>query len=293
MSTTSPTIGLFRDLVDLPFRLLGLERAPRALTAPLTRSAPSSAPVLFRSAGHQVALDPDSVEQAFPHATDRLVLFVPDGDDDESCWAEHLDQVGGTYPSRLASLLDWTPVHMLVAPGPRPAELAVDVVSSVQALVGAWPVDVRRIALVGHGSGGLVLRAAVAVEAFGGESWLDLVSDMVLLGTPHLAVPASGTNLSRRVEEEWAGITTEDVADPHIPALSGVRYAVVTGKHRMSESRLGGLVGDLLWWRRRLPTRPRKARDLFPTASLHHVETGQLSLRNHPDVHQAMLGWLA
>src|SRR3546814_20751505 len=78
MSTTSPTIGLFRDLVDLPFRLLGLERAPRALTAPLTRSAPSSAPVLFRSAGHQVALDPDSVEQAFPHATDRLVLFVPE-----------------------------------------------------------------------------------------------------------------------------------------------------------------------------------------------------------------------
>src|SRR3546814_2831654 len=90
---------------------------------------------------------PDSVEQACPHATDRLVLFVPDGDDDESCWAEHLDQGGGTYPSRLASLLDWTPVHMLVAPGPRPAELAVDVVSSVQALVGAWPVDVRRIAL--------------------------------------------------------------------------------------------------------------------------------------------------
>src|SRR3546814_14663248 len=54
LSTTSPTIGLFRDLVDLPFRLLGLERAPRALTAPLTRSAPSRAPVLFRSAGHQV-----------------------------------------------------------------------------------------------------------------------------------------------------------------------------------------------------------------------------------------------
>src|SRR3546814_10491943 len=116
------------------------------------------------------------------------------------------------------------------------------------------------IALVGHGSGGLVLRAAVAVEAFGGESWLALVSDMVLLGTPHLAVPASGTNLSRRVEEEWAGITTEDVADPHIPALYGVRYAVVTGKHRLSESRLGGRVGDLLWWRRRWPTRPRKAR---------------------------------
>src|SRR3546814_17977043 len=102
------------------------------------------------------------------------------------------------------------PVHMLVAPGPRPAELAVDVVSSVQALVGAWPVDVRRIALVGHGSGGLVLRAAVAVEAFGGESWLDLVSDMVLLGTPHLAVPASGPNLSPRAEAEGGGIATAE-----------------------------------------------------------------------------------
>ena len=31
-------------------------------------------------------------------------------------------------------------------------------------LVQAWPVDVRRIALVGHSMGGLILRAACAVS---------------------------------------------------------------------------------------------------------------------------------
>src|SRR5690606_24118112 len=113
------------------------------------------------------------------------------------------------------------------------------------------------------------------------------------LGTPHLVVGSSGPSIVRQLDEELAGITTDAYADPQLPPLPRARYAVVTEQARMQGSLIGGLVGGLLWWRRRLPTRPRTARELFPTASVHHVETGETTLVNHPEVHQALLGWLA
>ncbi|MDT0202784.1 hypothetical protein [Nocardioides sp. AE5] len=293
MSTTSPAAGLLRDLVDLPWRLLGLSRAPLALAGPAVRRDPDEDAVVLRSGGRDVATTPEEVERAFPHATGRLVLFVPDAGQDESAWTTHLDQVGGTYPSRLASLLEWTPVHVLPHAGLRPSEVAVDLVATVQELVDVWPVPLTRIALVGHGTGGLVLRAACAVDALGGESWLSLVEDVVLLGTPHLVVPGSGPALARQLDQELAGIVTEEYADPQAPALPGARYELVVDRNQTRSSLIGGLVGGLLWWRQRLPTRPRTARELFPTASVHHVESRQTTLVNHPEVHQALLGWLA
>ncbi len=276
------------------WRLLGLGRSPLALAVPLVRlgsrsAAPDLAPVSIRSAGQDVPADPVSLERAFPHATDRIVVLLPGADEDESVWQQHLDQVGGTYASRLSSLLDWTPVHLRAASGS-----GVDVAATLQALVDGWPGDVRRIALVGHGHGGLVLRAACAVRSLTARPWQDLVGDMVLLGTPHLVVPAGRALLpaARAVDEELAGIVTDDLVDADAEPLPGVRCVVVTPHTRLQQSRLGGLVGGLVWWRHRLPLRPRRARALFPSATLHHVPTHEISLANHPDVHQALLAWL-
>ena len=59
----------------------------------------------------------------------------------------------------------------------------------LQPLVEAWPVDVTRIALVGHSMGGLIMRAAGAVATEDERPWTELVSDVVTLGTPHLGAP--------------------------------------------------------------------------------------------------------
>lgn len=282
-------------------RLLGLGRSPLSLAAPLVRPlvrqrpAAGAAPVRLRSAGVDVPLEAGELSQAFPEASERVVVFVPGADEDDSVWQSHLDQVGGTYASRLAALLGWTPVHLVVAPGEDPRSDHVAVAAALQLLVDAWPVGVRRIALVGHGAGGLVLRAACGMQSLAAEPWHDRVSDVVVLGTPHLVVP-SGRSLvpaGRRVDEELAGIITDDRVDPAVEPLPGARYVVITPHSRLKQSRLGGAVGELLWWRHRLPLRPRRARSLFPGAKLHHVPTHELGLANHPDVHQALVSWLA
>ena len=63
----------------------------------------------------------------------------------------------------------------------------------LQQLTRAWPVPVERIALVGHSMGGLVFRAAAAdVVDDCDDRWVDRVSDVVTLGTPHLGSPVAG-----------------------------------------------------------------------------------------------------
>ena len=76
---------------------------------------------------------------------------------------------------------------------PTPAsglrENGVALAALLQPLVEAWPVDVTRIALVGHSMGGLIMRAAGAVATEDERPWTELVSDVVTLGTPHLGRP--------------------------------------------------------------------------------------------------------
>ena len=59
----------------------------------------------------------------------------------------------------------------------------------MEELVAAWPVEVERIALVGHSMGGLVARSACCHAAEDGADWARLVRHSVSLGTPHMGAP--------------------------------------------------------------------------------------------------------
>jgi hypothetical protein len=296
----SAGLGLLRATAGLGFRLVGLGRMPLALAAgPLGRAQqqarPERPPVAVRSLGQDLELGVDEVEAAFPHATDRLVVFVPGPDEDEYCWRKGSDVVGASYGSRLAALLDWTPVHVRADDSVPTGQAGVELSALLQQLVESWPLGVRRLVLIGHGTGGLVARAACGVRAPGERPWTDLVTELIALGTPHLvARPQRMTReLGRQLDEKLAGIVAADDAAVDVPPLDGVRYVLVNDQVTTNANPAGRFVGDLLWWRQRATLRPRRARDLFPTAERHEVSTAELPLVNHPDVHNALLVWLA
>lgn len=294
-------IGLLRATAGLGFRLVGLGRMPLSIAAgPLGRAAmqprsePDRPPVAVRSLGEDVELTAEDIDVAYPHATERLVVFVPALGEDESSWRRASEKVGGTYGSRLAALLDWTPVFLRADDTVPVNESAVALSALLQQLVEAWPVDVRRVVLVGHAGGGLVARGACGVRAFGEQAWADLVTEVVLLGTPHLvARPQRMTRkLARDLDEKLAGIITEGDAVVDVPPLDGARYVLITDTVTVNPNTAGRVLGDMLWWRQRATFRHRRARDLFPTAERHEVSTAEHPLVNHPDVHGALLAWL-
>ncbi len=228
----------------------------------LLRERPQMAiPMAVRHAGADVDPTPAGLGAAFPEASGRLVVFL----------------------------------HGLC----------------VQQVVEAWPVPVERIALVGHSMGGLVIRAAGAVTADVEEPWSSKVSDVVTLGTPHLGAPiawgighgsrglgvlpetaAFGRLLDWRsagVHDLVAGLT-EDV-----PPLPHARYRLVAATLTESQRHpVGHLVGDLLVRPGSAYGRDRRGRSLFPDADVLHVgRTDHFGLLNHPQVHTALLEWLA
>ena len=276
----------------------------------LLRERPQLAiPLAVRRHGADVEPVRDAIVEAFPEATGKLVFFLHGLCENEAYWNRGRDRLGTTYAAMLAER-GWTPLMLRANTGLPLRENGAALAGLAQRLVDEWPVEVTRIALVGHSLGGLVLRAAGAVVSEADAPWADLVTDVVTLGTPHLGAPiawgvgqgsrglgvlpetaAFGRILdwrSRGVHDLVTGLT-EDV-----PPLPHARYRLVAATLTRSRRHpVGDLVGDLLVRPRSAYGRDRR-RTLFPDADVLHVgRTDHFGLLNHPDVHAALKRWLA
>ena len=65
-----------------------------------------------------------------------------------------------SYGDRLEAELGYTPVFIRFNTGRRISENGASLAGLLDALVAEWPVEVRRLALIGHSMGGLVARSA-------------------------------------------------------------------------------------------------------------------------------------
>lgn len=263
-----------------------------------------------RSHGEDVPLDPEPLASAFPAASGRLVVFLHGLCENESYWNRQREERGTTYGETLAGD-GWTPVFLRANTGLglRPNGIAMSAL--MQRLVEQWPVEVTRIALVGHSLGGLVMRAAGAVATEVDGPWTQLVSDVVTLGCPHLGAPLArgighGSRGLGRLPEtaafgrilDWRSVGVHDLVAglaEDVPPLPHARYRLVSATLTASPRHpVGHVVGDLLV---RVPSaygRDRYGAELFPGAEVLHVgRADHFDLLNHPRVERALCGWLA
>jgi hypothetical protein len=276
----------------------------------LLRERPQLAiPMAVRRHGADVELEQASLVEAFPDATGQLVFFLHGLCENESYFNRGRDRMGTTYAAMLAER-GWSPLMLRANTGLPLRENGAALAGLVQRLVDEWPVEVTRIALVGHSLGGLVMRAAGAVVSDVDAPWAGLVTDVVTLGTPHLGAPIAwgighGSRGLGRLPEtaafgrilDWRSRGVHDLVAglaEDVPPLPHARYHLVAATLTRSERHpVGHVVGDLL-------VRPRSAygrdrqRTLFPDADVLHVgRTDHFGLLNHPDVHAALKRWLA
>ena len=261
-----------------------------------------------RVGGRPVRLDAAGLAAAFPRATDRVVVFLHGLGEHEDHWNVRRYEMGGSYGSRLEAAAGWTPVYLRINTGLPINENGVALTALMQALVDAWPVRVRRIAMVGHSMGGLITRAGCAVATEAEDPWIDRVSDVVTLGTPHLGADlALGVShgsrwlalapeiaaFGRILEHRSPGIRDLERGLPDLPPLPHARYRLVSAALGSERSLLGRLFGDLLV-RQSSATATRRALRLFPDADLLHLPNADhFSLLNHPQVFDALRKWLA
>jgi len=113
----------------------------------------------------------------------RLLVLVHGLAMNDLQWTRH----GHDHGQLLARALGFTPLYLHYNSGRHVAHNGRDFAAQLEALVAQWPVPVRELVIVGHSMGGLVARSACAMGA--GQRWMEVLSKLVFLGTPHHGAP--------------------------------------------------------------------------------------------------------
>ena len=264
-----------------------------------------------RHQGKDIPPTRDALAEVYPDASGDVVVFVHGLCESEDFWWRDAEAQGGSYGDRLAAASGWSPVYLRVNTGLPISENGVALASLLDDLVSSWPAPVRRLVLVGHSMGGLIIRAACVVVTPAQEPWTRLVTDVITLGTPHLGAPLEqivdvATKMLGRMPEaapfgrilEYRSRGVLDLRSGlarDVENLPHARYRLVgatlgsSTRHPLSET-----AGDLLV---RWPSaigRPRRGPEMFPGAETLHVPSADhFALLNHPDVYDAIVRWLA
>jgi len=283
----------------------------------LLRERPHMAiPMTVRAGGRDVPLTPDDLAAAYPAATGRVVVLLHGLCENESYWNLHRERTGTTYGEALTEL-GWTPVYLRANTGLPIRENGVILAALLRDLVASWPVDVDRIALIGHSMGGLIMRAALNVLAVKSvvepveTSWTDRVTDVVTLGSPHRGAPIAWaighgsrflallpetSAFGRILDKRSEGV--RDLVDGYVdelPPLKEARYRVVAATITESARHpVGNVVGDYLVRPRSAVGQDRRGAEMFPDGEALHVgRTDHFGILNHPEVLAGLKRWLA
>ena len=286
--------------------------------------SPLAQPMAIRAGGEPVPPDAGALAEAFPEATPRVVVFLHGLMETEFSWG-----ATETYGTRLARELGYTPVYVRYNSGLHISQNGRCLSELLEELASGWPVEVERIALVGHSMGGLVARSACYCGTGDGASWVALVRQSVSLGTPHMGAPLEQAvhvlsaglaalpetrpfaNFLRRrsggirdlrraslVDEDWRDCDPDALrtaACAEVPLLEGATHcfvsATITRSHRHP---VGRLLGDILVLRPSATGRSRTRRIAFEDEyGMHLGGAHHFALLNHPAVYDRLRAWLA
>jgi pimeloyl-ACP methyl ester carboxylesterase len=288
--------------------------------------SPLCQPMAVRVDGEAIPLDPDSLRDAFPDASARVVVFVHGLMTTEFSWSLFGPE---PYGERLARELGCTPVYVRYNTGRHISENGRSLSELMEQLVAAWPVDAEQVALVGHSMGGLVARSACCHASEDGADWARLVTHSVSLGTPHMGAPLEQAvhvlsaglatlpetrpfaNFLRRrssgirdlrqgslVDEDWRDCDPDALrgaACAEVPLLEGATHCFVSAAITRSERHpLGRLLGDTLVLVPSASGRSRTRRIPFEDEyGMHLGSATHFTLLNHPAIYARLRDWLA
>ncbi len=138
-------------------------------------------------------LSSQAISHAYSQAGNKICVFVHGLACSENIWTwrEEQDHAGKktdvdvSYGSLLQAELGYTPFYLRYNSGLSIAKNGSDLSSLLTALLANYPSAVDEIVLIGHSMGGLVLRAACNQTSVPSASWLEKVTRVFYLGTPH------------------------------------------------------------------------------------------------------------
>jgi len=151
----------------------------------------------LRRVGRPVALDRASLAEAWPEASNRLLvtahgLCMHDGEwrsVNEGKNRDELDEGFSGLPESLAISHGYSTVDFHYNTGRHISDNGRNFDEMLERLVANWPVPVEQLVVLCHSMGGLVARSAAHYGLEAGHAWPERLKKMVFLGTPHHGSP--------------------------------------------------------------------------------------------------------
>ncbi len=147
----------------------------------------------FRERGRRLALDHASLAEALPHATPKICLFVHGLGCTEWSWSAFAEESHGdaavNYGTLLARDFGFTPIYLRYNSGRHISQNGRRLSELIDELCAVYPTAVEQIAIIGHSMGGLVARSACHYGDEAGRAWVERLSHVICIGSPHFGAP--------------------------------------------------------------------------------------------------------
>jgi len=285
---------------------------------------PLAIPMRLRQGGRPLTLERQALAAALPQARGKVLVLVHGSCRCDLQWS----RLGHEHGAALSRDLACTPLYLHYNTGLHVSSNGRAFSDTLATLVREWPVEVEDLLILTHSMGGLVARSACHYGA--GQRWLQRLSALVFLGTPHQGAPlerggswvdtvmgispytaplsrlgqirsAGITDLRHGsiLDEDWEGRDRFGRARERpraVPLPAGVPcYAVAATRSAVEGDLAGALLGDGL-----VPVSSAMGRDTDPRRALHFPESRQwvgrgmnhFDLLSHPEVYDQLKRWL-
>lgn len=285
-------------------------------------------PMQLRYQGQPLPLDTLTLARTLPHQSRKICLFVHGLGCTEQVWSRGAQWFYGdpqqNFGAQLERDLDYTPLYIRYNTGLHVSHNGRNLANFIDELLAVYPGPVDELVLIGHSMGGLVVRSAVYYGARDGLAWIDLLSQVICIGSPHLGahlekagnvlgsvlsffdtpgtqVPAQIIKLRSAgikdlrfgyvVDEDWQGYDPDllltNTGTP-IPLAGNINYCFIAATITRDPAHpLGQIVGDLLVCHKSA-TGPLPQPDQCIPFRFKRVFSGMnhFDLANHPEVYE-------
>jgi len=245
------------------------------LTEPKAR--PVAFANLFETQKRPVPIHPQPTALAHPEFSPgrRLLILVHGLCMNDREWTAHQHN----HAQMLADATGYTPVYLLYNSGRHVSTNGREFCKQLAGLLGAWPVPVESITIIGLSMGGLLVRSALHLARQQRQAWLEQVDKVAYVGTPHhgavmerggywlqksatyspYTAPLSALGRVRSdgitdlrhgnlLDDDWQHHDEhEDNADHRqpVPLVGGIEhYAIAATLSKQPGERIGRLLGD-------------------------------------------------
>jgi pimeloyl-ACP methyl ester carboxylesterase len=142
---------------------------------------PLAIPMRLRRDGQPLELTTPALAAALPRPTGKILVLAHGLCMNDLQWQRKEHDHGAA----LAADAGFTPVYLHYNSGLHVSTNGRAFAGLLEALLGAWPVPVDELVIIGHSMGGLLARSACHYGGVAGHAWPRHLRKIVFLGTPH------------------------------------------------------------------------------------------------------------